>query len=233
MPPGAPPPTRYPEHIPTQFWECLFRQTEVQRAPPYLPESVPPELRGVIRRPQEEQDPPTNCSFCCFCCFLFAVSFCCSCCELRGRDRGVAGWPVGSRRLVRGRTRSSGGRCGAGGFGGRWGRQYGPIRSRLAAPAGNATARDFPASRLRSRKNQTAWLENLGESLIPFGLNKKLQVLHSRSVSRVRFCVLFQASLTPEENTLQYVRTCILYIYSAQCTCTCSCTRTICVHEYT
>ena len=35
-----------------------------------------------------------------------------------GATGGVAGWPVGSRRLVRGRTRSSGGQCGAGGF---WG----------------------------------------------------------------------------------------------------------------
>ena len=29
LPPGAPPPTRYPEHVPRQFWEWLLRRTEV------------------------------------------------------------------------------------------------------------------------------------------------------------------------------------------------------------
>ena len=50
LPPGAPPPTRYPEHIPTQFWECLFRQTEVQRGPPPPAGVRPP---GAARRHQE------------------------------------------------------------------------------------------------------------------------------------------------------------------------------------
>ena len=39
---------------------------------------------------------------------------------------------------------------------GRWGRQFGPIRNLLAAPAGIPTACDFPASRLRSPKDKTS-----------------------------------------------------------------------------
>ena len=42
LPPGAPPPTRCPEQVPQQFWEQLFRQTEVQRGPPPPPPGLAP-----------------------------------------------------------------------------------------------------------------------------------------------------------------------------------------------
>ncbi|XP_038055840.1 formin-like protein 5 [Patiria miniata] len=34
LPPGTPPPPRYPDGVPREFWEQLFRQTEFQRRPP-------------------------------------------------------------------------------------------------------------------------------------------------------------------------------------------------------
>ncbi|XP_038055790.1 basic salivary proline-rich protein 2-like [Patiria miniata] len=34
LPPGAPPPPRYPDGVPREFWEQLFRHTEFQRRPP-------------------------------------------------------------------------------------------------------------------------------------------------------------------------------------------------------
>ena len=58
LPPGAPPPTRYPEHIPTQFWECLFQQTEVQRPPPTCrspsPRSCEASSGGPISQHQDQ-----------------------------------------------------------------------------------------------------------------------------------------------------------------------------------
>ena len=78
--------TAVPGGLSAQFWEWLFRQTEVQREPPHLPESVPPELRGVAGRPQEERGPP-----------LLDVSFVVSCfVSSVGANWEVAGWPAGS-----------------------------------------------------------------------------------------------------------------------------------------